>query len=231
MGSRAATSVGSGLTADLRPTDNGLLPTADGDESQRLGKWSDAAALLDKLPAVAAKYGDNRAALVPVGTFLLRVGRAREAVRYLENARSADPLAVSVSWPLGLAYAHAGAEQAAFAAFHRGLDIESKSVMLRGSLLLAALGERDSAELELWIASTQSNDFNMQMLAFRHWPGGNGLTPAVTVFPSGPSRIVHKTLPFAYCASYVSAPCALTSTNFTVARGPKSENSFLRPSS
>ena len=83
-----------------------------------------------------------------LGRLLIRVGREREALGYLERARAAEPLATEASLFLAEAYGNAADLKAALAEYDRGLSFSPQHPLLVGSALVAALAAGDVAEIK-----------------------------------------------------------------------------------
>jgi len=125
-------------------------------ESFRHGKWTVAGDFYhEKLPELAEKYGADLASDGELGEFLLRVGKARTAMKYLEARRSADPLNPFIPTYLADAYLDSGNTTAAMAEFERGVRIGGFQVAVRGSGLVAALGTGDRKLIDKWFALSQ----------------------------------------------------------------------------
>src|SRR5205814_5055590 len=106
------------------------------------------------------QYGLNTQAWVEGGTFLLRVGRAHDAISYLERARAAEPLVGGIALYLGDAYAASGALDVAFAELDRGLQFTEATDIIRGTALMTALATRNRGEIDKRIASLSANQIN-----------------------------------------------------------------------
>lgn len=83
-----------------------------------------------------------------LGRLLMRIGRAREALGYLERARDAEPLDTNASLFLAEGYGNAGDLKAALAEYDRGLKFAPQHPLFVGSAVLAALATGDAAEIE-----------------------------------------------------------------------------------
>jgi TolB-like protein len=129
-----------------------LSRAAQGEIDQ--GNWSEAAVILAGLAASQTQAAVDFPISSLYGGFLLRVGRTREAIEALEQARAVDPLSWNIAYGLGEAYADAGDIDAALAEFDRGLGLEATSlVLITGDALFVALGSRDRAEIERRVAA------------------------------------------------------------------------------
>jgi hypothetical protein len=85
---------------------------------------------------------------VPIeGVVLLGVGRAREAVRALEEARTRDRYNPAVAVWLSAAYEVVGDFEAASAESERGLMLDEGNLVLGGGRLVRALGMRDRQQI------------------------------------------------------------------------------------
>ena len=122
--------------------------------------------LRDTLPALDAEYGEQNTDGL-TGVFLLRMGRNRDAIRYLERLRAADPLSGGVAMWLGEAYMHAGAGPAALAELDRGLPLGVSVNEIRGASLMTALAMKDRLEIDRRVAAigddVPGQDVNLRM--------------------------------------------------------------------
>jgi len=116
------------------------------DESRR-GQWLEAAQTFDRLQASYARYGMSDQAWGPRGTFLLAVGRVREAIPALERARTEEPLAVAFASFLGQADLADGNLAGAMAQVDRGLKLGGLETILHRAGLVIALTKNDRAEV------------------------------------------------------------------------------------
>lgn len=123
-----------------------LLAIAVGEA--RRGHWREAAPLYEGLQPAFAKYGSANQAWGPRGTFLMYVGRAREAVAALERARAEDPLEPGVANYLSQAYLARGDIVAARAEIDRGIRLQSASAPPSVLSFVIALNQRDRLEVE-----------------------------------------------------------------------------------
>ena len=140
--------------------------------------WREADAFyFNQLPGLLKKYGDNNPALQPTGTFLMHVGRIREAIDILERARSADPLNQAIANSLGTAYMANGNLQAALAEYDRAMQ-HTRLIIFSGNALIAALASRDRQEIDkrlnVMVRDTGSSgqDINAKMARFLDNPSG-----------------------------------------------------------
>lgn len=129
------------------------------DEARR-GQWLEAAATFERLQASYAQYGMANQAWGPHGTFLLGVGRVREAIPALERARAEDPLAPAFASFLSLADLADGNLAGALAEVDRGLKLEGLGTSLRGAGLVIALTRQDRAEIDKRLAAMPDSDPN-----------------------------------------------------------------------
>ena len=87
------------------------------------------------------------------GLFLYLTGHAKEAVGYLELARTADPLDNGISFLLLQAYAAAGDLKAALAEADRAVKVaNAPSLNISGPTFLIALAAGDRAEINKWLS-------------------------------------------------------------------------------
>lgn len=118
-------------------------------------KWSDVQAFLASERAHALLRSDDVGLNFTLGAFLLRVGRVREAITYLETARALAPLDVGVRYNLGTAYAASGELAAAHAEYDRALELTPDSALIVGAELIRALEARDRKRLEELLGKLQ----------------------------------------------------------------------------
>jgi tetratricopeptide (TPR) repeat protein len=84
----------------------------------------------------------------PRGTFLVFVGRLREAVPLLERARAENPFEPNIAGYLGYVYAAGGDFDAAFAEIERGLALDGPDTPLRRAGLILALNHQDRRAID-----------------------------------------------------------------------------------
>ena len=114
----------------------------------RRGNWVGAAPLYDGLQPAYAKYGAANEAWAPRGTFLMYVGREREAIAALERARAHDPLEPALAISLGQAYLARGDTDAALAEIDRGMKLQSVSSPPNLMSFWIAINKNDRLEIE-----------------------------------------------------------------------------------
>ncbi len=114
------------------------------------GHWLDADRLFHRLLDQTADTAGASDAIVSYSDFLSRVGRMKEAVGYLEQARALDPLSIDVAFALVLAYPEARNYAAATAEAERGLKLDGDHAALITGMLIAAMAEGGKAEVEKW---------------------------------------------------------------------------------
>jgi TolB-like protein len=105
-----------------------------------------------KLSTLAEQYGAGIQPDFQMGQFLVRVCRIREALPYLERARSADPLNVFLLPYLADAYLETGDTAAGMAEYDRAAGLGGFQLAIRGSAMVAALGTRDRELIDKWLA-------------------------------------------------------------------------------
>jgi TolB-like protein len=104
--------------------------------------WVEAARELDQAADAARRQGADIE--VDRGTFLLGVGRIKEAIPLLERERTRDPLNPLLSVYLATAYSAAGKPSAANAEIDRGLQLKGGfRILLTGDAMLDALASGD----------------------------------------------------------------------------------------
>jgi TolB-like protein len=111
------------------------------------GAWGEAEKLFDEVEARAASQGVQIDLDGNRGLLLLTVGRFREAIVFLERARSRDPLNANRAAILAETYAASGNLAAAFAEIDRGLKSQTH-VRLLGNALVIALSTHDRTLIE-----------------------------------------------------------------------------------
>ena len=115
-------------------------------------KWSEVEAFLKSERARVLLDSDDIGLNAALGMFLLRVGRVREGITYLETARALAPLDMGIRYNLGTAYAASGDLAAARAEYDRGLELAPDSALIIGAELIRALEARDHERLEALLA-------------------------------------------------------------------------------
>lgn len=125
------------------------------------GNWGDLQGFLRGEQSAGLPTADERGSNATVGTFLLRVGRVREAITFLETARALAPQEPGLSFNLVAAYEAAGDLDAAFAEIERARALSSDNVLLAGQLLLTALASRDREILEEQLARTADSPLEL----------------------------------------------------------------------
>ena len=108
------------------------------------GNWAEAERLYRKAIDL---HGDSAVAL-DYGNFLLRAGKAKQAIDQLVEARRIDPLSNLVAFPLGTAYAHAGDAKQALAELDRGISMGANTNSDMTDAIITALGMHDRDEIE-----------------------------------------------------------------------------------
>jgi len=130
-----------------------LVQIASANENMNRRRWREAGDFYhNKLPELADRYGAGIQSVALVGQFLARVGRVKEALTYLERARSADPLNVFNLPYLADAYLITGNKAAGMAEYDRAAAMGGFQLAIRGSGLVAALGTRDRKLVDKWLA-------------------------------------------------------------------------------
>lgn len=199
-----------------------LTPTAlhvllwDAQLSVGRGDWSDAAAFYDRVdevrfPYLAQEYGPTMNAWFLKGSFLLQVGRIREAIAHLEKARSLDPLNPLNTLLLGDAYADTGAYAAALAELDRGMRQGGLTAALQGYAVAVALATGDRAEIERRLAAlwdSPATDRHRRMGQFLDDPaaGAAELRTYLAAEPGAPEII--PLLVLAHWAAFYGDPHA-----------------------
>ena len=130
-----------------------LVQVASAYDDMNHRRWREAGDFYhNKLPELADRYGAGIQSVALMGQFLGRVGRVREALAYMERARSADPLNVFNLPYLGDAYLITGNKAAGIAEYDRASAMGGFQLAIRGSGLVAALGTRDRKLVDKWLA-------------------------------------------------------------------------------
>jgi len=186
----------------------------DAQRSVGRGAWSDAAAFYGQVdevrfPYLAQEYGPTTNAWFLKGTFLLQVGRIREAIAHLEKARSLDPLNPLNTLLLGDAYAASGAYADALAELDRGMRQGGLTAALQGYAVAVALASGDRAEIERRLAAlwdSPATDRHRQMAQFLDDPaaGVAELRAYLAAEPGAPEII--PLLVLAHWAAYYGDP-------------------------
>jgi TolB-like protein/tetratricopeptide (TPR) repeat protein len=153
----------------LAPTHPGVHYLLAARSINRL-RWTEAAGHIEDLAAVVSKRGALEG--VPRGAFFVRVGRTREALPMLEQAKARDPLSPEVSFFLGIVYSSVRNFPASVAEFKRGYALgPSMQYLFQIGALSNALASRDHSEilrlLETPISAspaTQVADFDKSLL-------------------------------------------------------------------
>lgn len=114
----------------------------------RRGDWLGAAPLYERHAKILVEQGLTGRSAAPRGIFFLCVGRVREAIPALENARAHDPLAPAYAGFLGLAYLANGELRAALGEIDRGLTLEGLREGMLDAGLSIALATGDRAEID-----------------------------------------------------------------------------------
>jgi TolB-like protein/Tfp pilus assembly protein PilF len=127
--------------------DSPYIEHAQGETAIANRKWREAGTFFEKFRVATAKYGLQLNYWIADGNFLLRVGRAREAVDELERAKAIDPLNSGTALRLGEAYSSSGSQAEGMAEYDRGLGLAGNRSILRAAALITALGGRDRAEI------------------------------------------------------------------------------------
>ncbi len=143
-----------GLSNDALERARSLTPDAPhvllstGIIETRRGHWLAAARTFERAVASYSRYGMADQAWGPRGTFLVFVGRLREAVPLLERARAENPFEPNIAGYLGYTYAAGGDYDAAFAEIERGLALDAPDTPLRRAGLILALNKQDRRAIE-----------------------------------------------------------------------------------
>ena len=82
---------------------------------------------------IALKRGPTPGAEIQLGTYLVEIGRAQEALTLLEKAAEADPTLDALN-ALGIAYGRTNRAKEALAAFDRGLKIDPENPMIHENI-------------------------------------------------------------------------------------------------
>jgi len=82
---------------------------------------------------IALKRGPTPGAEIQLGTYLVEIGRAQEALTLLEKAAEADPTLDALN-ALGIAYGRINRAKEALAAFDRGLKIDPENPMIHENI-------------------------------------------------------------------------------------------------
>lgn len=143
------------------------------------------------------------------GTFLLQVGRAREAISHLEKARSIDPLNPLNTLLLGDAYADTGEYSAALAEFDRGMRVGGLTAALQGYSVVAALAADDREEIERRLAAlweSPATDRHRQMAGYLDDPAAAMAELRAYAAAETVSRELIPSLVLAHWAGYYGDP-------------------------
>jgi TolB-like protein len=130
-----------------------LVQISIANQNENRRHWREAGDFFhNKLPKIAEKYGAGIQADLQMGQFLARVCRVKEALAYLERARSADPLNVFILPYLADVYLVTGNKVAGMAEYDRAAGLGGFQLAIRGSGLVAALGTHDRHLVDKWLA-------------------------------------------------------------------------------
>ena len=119
----------------------------------RRGDWLGGAQYFQRLEQIHAEHGMSAQSAGPRGVFLLAVGRVREAIASLEQARAHDPLAPAYAGFLSLAYLANADYRSALDDIDRGLQLEGLREGLLGLGFTVALASGDRAEIDRRLAA------------------------------------------------------------------------------
>jgi TolB-like protein/DNA-binding winged helix-turn-helix (wHTH) protein len=131
--------------------------------SVRSGDYLQGAGLFERLEKSYAEHGMAAEAAGPRGILLLAVGRVRESIRSLEDARAHDPLAPAYAGFLSQAYLAHGDFRSALAEIDRGLQLEGLREGLLNSGLTVALNSGDRGEIERRLAAIPDDNFTARV--------------------------------------------------------------------
>jgi TolB-like protein/DNA-binding winged helix-turn-helix (wHTH) protein/tetratricopeptide (TPR) repeat protein len=138
--------------------------------SVRGRNYLEGAELFRRLEKSYAEHGMVGESTAPRGTLLLAVGRIREAIPLLENARAIDPLAPAYAGFLSRAYNSNRDHPSALAEVDRGLKLEGFHDQLLNAGLTVALSGGDRREIERRLApitdETTAGRINRRMALF-----------------------------------------------------------------
>jgi TolB-like protein/DNA-binding winged helix-turn-helix (wHTH) protein len=142
----------------------------------RGGNYLEGAALFQRLEKSYAEHGMVGESTAPRGTLLQAVGRIREAIPLLENARAVDPLAPAYAGFLSRAYNANRDFRSALAEVDRGLALEGFHDQMLNAGLTIALGSGDRREIERRLApitdDTAAGRISRRMALFLDKPAG-----------------------------------------------------------
>ena len=113
-------------------------------------QWSDAERTLSQGARLTGST--DMWTIATYADFLVKVGRAREAVVLMERARRLDPLSPLPAHYLGHAYAMQGRNDDALAEFERGFALDQIVPPLTVEGMVSALSAGDSHLLQQWLA-------------------------------------------------------------------------------
>ena len=119
----------------------------------RRGNWLEGADLFAHLEKIYADLGMAGESAGPNGALFLAIGRIRDAIRSLENARAHDPLAPAYAGFLSQAYLANGDFRGALAEIDRGLQLEGLREGLLNSGVSVALNSGDRREIQKRLAA------------------------------------------------------------------------------
>ena len=118
---------------------------AEAHQYERDRRWLDAEqAFVSASERAPTSYGPK----IGYGSFLLVVGRPRDAIEYLRQAARIEPMFLSTSAFLGEAYMHAGNIDVAFSHYERSLELVGDPASVDNFRLLAALAVDDRELIE-----------------------------------------------------------------------------------
>ena len=131
----------------LIPESPGVLGVVAVVEAQRRN-WLEADRLIEKIPNSRRRQAANVAGINQYAAFLQTVGRAKEALAFLQRLRRTDPLAPGVAMSMEEAYAATGDLPAALAEVDRGLSLDVPQGVFRNTALISALATGDQTEID-----------------------------------------------------------------------------------
>jgi TolB-like protein len=112
------------------------------------GRWIEADEFYGKALAVAGHDSDRPRIEARYANFLGKVGRVKEGMSYLEQARAADPLDIEIATQFVWAYTASGDIPAALAEADRSLTLDGDQLVLRIIAVAVACTTGDKPEIE-----------------------------------------------------------------------------------
>ena len=134
---------------ELAPTSPAVVQTAAYVELD-MGRWSNVERLLAEASRLDGSMDYRECAVYT--DFLIKVGRAREAISLREATRRADPLNADYAIYLGHLYASQGRLDEALDELERGYGLGHGLPQLAVEGMLTALASRDQKLIERWLA-------------------------------------------------------------------------------